>query len=210
MRITRRNRSSERNRSLGRDIAEAASARSVEGRVCGEGCIMKCSSCGSTRCQCACSPHCPQAARALSVDPDDYPIESAILPLVFEMKRLSMFSPCWSCEGHARPDGSLWKLPKVWFYCDSTVAVRLLADGLGALKQAGKLRTPWQVVVTFSDPDNPDTTFSLEPVTSPGSAIALRSLQDDVAEIARSLKTMIGTEARSLQREARDALAGKG
>lgn len=210
MRIKRRNRSPEESRLLSQDIAAAASAAGVAGRVCGAACTMKCPQCGSTGCQCTCSPRCPGAARALSVDPDTYPIESLILPLVFEMKRHGVFTPCWSCEGHTRPDGSLWKLPRVWFYCDSTVPVRLLADGLGALKRAGKLRAPWQVVVTFSDPDNPDTTFSLEPVTSPGSSIALRSLQDDLAEIARSLKAMIGTEASSLQREARDALSGKG
>lgn len=207
MRITRRGPSKDRSISLGRDIAAAAAARAVDGRVCGDACAKRCAQCGSMRCQCSCSPRCPDAARALSVDPQRYPIESAILPLVYEMKRLGLFVPCWSCEGHARPDGTLWKVPRVWFYCDSMVHLRLLTDGLGRLKHAGTIKSPWQVVVTFSDSDNPETTFSLEPALQPGETVSLRALQDDVSAIARSLQSMINVEARSLERETRAARA---
>ena len=207
MRLGRSNRSSDRACRLSSEIKKVALAKGVEGRVCDD-CAIKCPHCGSMACQCMCSVHCPEAPRALSVDPDRYPIELAILPLVFEMKRLGMFRPCWSCEGHLRPDGSLWKMPRVWFYCDSMVQLRLLSDGLNHMANAGCLRAPWRIVVTFSDPDNPETTFSLEPALSHDREISLPALQKDVAEIARSLHAIMTKEARDLQWEARKDLAG--
>jgi hypothetical protein len=207
MRIERRKRSLDRVRQLGSEIAEATSATGIEGRVCRESCTIKCPQCGSMTCQCMCSAHCPGAPQALSVDPEQHPIEAAIMPLVFEMKRLGMFQPCWSCEGHLRPDGSLWKLPRVWFYCNSMVHLRLLSDGLNRIENAAGLSTPWRIVVTFSDPDNPETTFSLEPALSHGGEISLSALQRDAAEIARSLQAIMPKEARTLQRDARKVLA---
>ena len=82
MRIERRDRSFDRNRWLGSEIAEAAACTGVEGRVCGDRCTRQCSQCGSLACQCECSPDCPDAPRALSVDPDQHPIEPAITPRV--------------------------------------------------------------------------------------------------------------------------------
>ena len=210
MRIERRDRTMERNRQLGADIAEAAFTKGVDGRVCGEQCILKCSQCGSSTCQCDCAPECPEAPRALSADPDRYPVEPGITPLVFEMKRLGLVRPCWSCEGHLRPDGSLWKVPAVWFYAKSLVHVRLLASGLERMRHAGKLSVSWRIAVTFSDPDNPETTFSLEPVRAFDNEPSLPALRNDVAEIARSLHGMMTGEARTLQRDAGKALAGNG
>lgn len=103
------------------------------------------------RVPCSCSDGCPTALLTFSVYPYRYPIEPAIPPLVFEMKRLGMFSPCWSCEGHLSCVASISKLPKLWFYCDSTVYLRLLATGVNNLKHAGRLQSPWQIAVTFSD-----------------------------------------------------------
>jgi len=182
------------------EIAEAAFAKCIEGRVCGESCAIKCEKCGSASCQCMCSPDCPEAPEHLSSDPNNYPIEGGIAPLVYEMTRLRMFRPCWSCEGHVRADGSLWKLPRVWFYCDSVVYVRLLADVVAKLQATAKLSASWQVVVNFSDPDNPDTIFSLEPVPLTGDKITLPMLQSDAGQIARSLKSLISEQARRVQR----------
>jgi len=207
MRIDRHRRAADQTRRLRTDITRAAFAKGVDGRVCGAGCTMECPKCGATGCQCACRPGCPQAPRQLSSDPENYPIEPAITPLVYEMKRLGMFRPCWSCEGHLGVDGALWKLPRVWFYCDSTAHVRLLADGVKELEMAGRLSTPWKVVVTYSDPDNPDTTFSLEPAPRSGERSTLTALRGDVARIAESLQTMISAQARKLQRQARTSLA---
>ena len=200
MRIKRRDASTDRTRQIQADLAEAVSADGIDGRICGEKCSFICPHCGSTACQCACSSDCEEACRAISADPG-LPIEPAILPLVFEMKRLGLFTPCWSCEGHLDPGGELWKMPRVWFYCPSATHVRLLTDGLKDLELTGALRARWQVVVTFSDADNPETTFSLEPALSAGRTLELSALQSDVPVIARSLEAMMNGQAAKLQKE---------
>lgn len=129
------------------------------------------------------------------------------MPLVYEMVRLGIFRPCWSCEGHVGNDGALWKVPRVWFYCDSVTHLRLLTDGLKDMHHAGALSASWQLVVTFSDRDNLDTTFSLEPTLPPDRLPPLPSLQKDVAAIATSLRNLITRQARDLQRDAGAALA---
>ncbi len=198
MRIRRLTRSRSRARKAGADISRMSALRRNAGRVCGKGCAFKCSRCGSTECQCRCSPMCPQAGRELSADPDRYPIEPGILPLVFEMKRLRLFEPCWSCEGHLAANDSLQKTPEVWFYCSSTIYLRLLRDALSLLRITGRLNAPWEVVVTFSDLDNPDTTFSLQPAAAPDRALSLPALRQDIGEIAKSLEGMMRDGARAL------------
>jgi hypothetical protein len=183
-------------------IAEAVAPKGVAGRVCGEGCTIKCPQCGSTGCQCRCSPACPEAPRELSSDPVYHPIEPGIVPLVFELKRLALFDPCWSCEGHTRADGQVLKVPRVWFTCASMVHVRLLSSAVARLHAGAKLHYAWQIVVTYSDPDNPYTTFSLEPAPSPDADLSLSRLQADAAAIARSLQAVLSEEARHLQHEA--------
>lgn len=138
----------------------------------------------------------------MSSDPERYPLENCIVPLVFELKRLEAFHPCWSCEGHNRPDGSLWKLPRVWFYCESVIHLRVLADAVKALHVAEKLSVPWRVALTHSDNDNTDTTFSLEPNIE-GITVTLPALQRDVDTIAAHLRDVVFDEARKLSRQAR-------
>lgn len=208
MRIKRHNSTAAQTDRYRSDLADAAAAKGIAGRVCGEECALVCPHCGSTACQCLCSPACENAPRALSVDPN-MPIEPEIAPLVFEMKRLGLFTPCWSCEGHLGTDGTLWKVPRVWFYCDSTTHLRLLADGLKAMEISRKLSTPWQVVVTFSDTDNPATTFSLEPAVPAQGTADLSTLQRDVRTIALSLEEMISEQAGSL-RQAAEGTNGPG
>ena len=77
-----------------------------------------------------CRRDCAKAPARLSSDPDRFPVEEKIAPLVFELKKLGVFFPCWSCEGHNDPSGKLWKLPRVWFYADSVVHLRLLSDAI--------------------------------------------------------------------------------
>lgn len=203
MRIERGKRSPEAIRRFGEDVAEAAQAHGIEGRVCGAHCTITCPQCGSKACQCRCTPDCPEAPAKLSSDPEAYPVEGAAVPLVFEMRRLGIFRPCWSCEGHLDPSGKLWKLPAVWFYCDSFVHVRLLGAGLARLSTAGKLKAKWQVVVTFSDPDNIETTFSLEPREPLPPGIGLKELRADIAAIARELQALMNDQARGLKGTAR-------
>jgi len=199
MRIRRRALSESQAELLNSDIGTAITAKGVEGRICGEACTMKCPSCGSMQCQCKCSPYCPEAPRKLSSDPERHPIEPLIAPLVFEMKRTGFFEPCWSCEGHNAPDGSLQKPPRVWFNCSSMVHVRLLANSIASMSANKVLRHPWHLVVTFSDADNPETTFSLEPKLAEGQLPPLAELQSDVSVLVRSLQFSMRDEARSLQ-----------
>jgi hypothetical protein len=126
----------------------------------------------------------------MTSDPN-FPIEDGIAPLVFELGRTGVFEACWSCEGHNDPDGNLWKIPRVWFYCDSVVQVRVLADVLKNLEIDELTTAPWQVRLTFSDHDNPATTFSLEPVISPDARFTLEDLQGDIRVITQFLYSMM-------------------
>lgn len=132
-----------------------------------------------------CHRYCPAAPRRLSSEGEDSPVEPLVAPLVFELKKLGVFYPCWSCEGHADQTGKLRNIPRVWFYADSVVHVRGLADAANRLLNARRLSARWQVVLTHSDPDNPDTTFSLEP--EPAADSSLQSLQGDLRVMAEEL-----------------------
>jgi hypothetical protein len=55
------------------------------------------------------------------------------------------------------------------------------------------------VVVTYSDPDNPDTTFSVQP-SQQDRTIPLDALRTDVGEVARSLDSMMREGADTLRR----------
>lgn len=172
----------------------------LQGRVCGALCDKKCPECGSSGCQCACSPDCPDLPRVLSPEPDLYPIEEAIAPLVFEMKRTGIFTPCWSCEGHLSPNSAaLWKIPQVWFYCDSVVHLRLLAEMLSQLKIDKVTQAQWEIAVGFSDANNPDTTFALRPQMKPDHGYSLWQLQADAAALAKNLESALAQKAEKLQ-----------
>ena len=131
----------------------------VVGRVCGGVCTMQCTECGSQKCACMCRPSCPRAPYYLSSDPEHFPIEPAILPLVFAMRRGGLFHPVWSCEGHLGRAGELWKRPAVWFCCAAISHARVLADSLFAMYHERRLTTRWQVSLGYSEPANLQTTL---------------------------------------------------
>ena len=96
-----------------------------EERPCRD-CERLCLQHGSTTCTCGCNFACPDAPIALTSDPDRYPIEPRILPLVFELNALKVVQPCWSCEGHNGLSEEVQKLPSVWFYVDDIVCAEVL------------------------------------------------------------------------------------
>lgn len=145
-----------------------------------------------------CNRYCPEASVMLSSEPD-YPLEPNITPLVFELKRLGAFQPCWSCEGHNDKDGKLWKIPRVWFYADSMVHVRVLADAIAELYVTEKLLSRWEIALTMSDPDNADTSFSLQPNINEGE-LKLTDLQKDVDTIATLLRATVFEKGGKLSR----------
>ena len=132
----------------------------------------------------------------LSSDPEHHPVEAGILPLVFALRCLRVYEPCWSCEGHDDAAGGLPRLPRVWFYCRSLVYPRLLSELLADLQRAKALKARWQVRLTFSALDNADTAFSIEPQLDPLAAPALRVLQADALTIASELENGIKARAR--------------
>lgn len=149
-----------------------------------------------------CYRFCPSAPRVLSSEKDADPVEPLIAPLVFELKRLAVFHPCWSCEGHNDDAGNLLKIPRVWFYADSVVHLRVLANAVAGMHGARMLSTCWQVAVTHSDNDNPDTTFSLEPAAD-GGGKSLQELQRDARVIADNLEPRFREAGASLLQPAR-------
>ena len=136
-----------------------------------------------------CSRYCAHVSRRLSSAPSDYPLEPQVAPLVFELKKLGVFHPCWSCEGHADFAGNIWKLPRVWFYAHSVIHLRCLGDAVNELYTARRLASRWAVVLTYSDPENLDATFSLEQESGDG-GITLAALHHDLDIMAGNLETM--------------------
>ena len=109
--------------------------------------------------------------------------------------------PFRSCAGLGGADGALWKIPRVWFYGRSVVHLRVLADALEERHLDRRLSVPWRVVLTFSDGDNADTTFSLEPSPA-ASRPPLAASQRDIDTIAGHLRDVVFDEARKLSRNA--------
>ncbi len=145
-----------------------------------------------------CHRGCPDVCLALSDAPEEYPLEAIIAPLVYELQRLDGVHPCWSCEGHER-FGELWKLPQVWFYADQQIHLRVLADVVTTLNLKCALHAEWEVVVTYSDPDNPETTYALRPKQNQAVSV-LTDLQADVACLAEAVVGLCRAQARNLRR----------
>ena len=123
-------------------------------------------------------------------------------PLVFELKKLGVFHPCWSCEGHAIVIGKLRKMPRVWFYADfGRPYPRSWPKRWERLGNARRLSSRWQIVVTHSDADNPDTTFSLQPEPAPETSLG--SLQGDLRALADELGRPFWHESDALAAQAR-------
>ena len=137
-----------------------------------------------------CSRLCPDVPRKLSSDPDKHPLEPLIAPLVYEIQRLKVFQPCWSCEGHDGPDGALWKVPRVWFYCESLFHLRALAAAIRQMELDRSLHANWQVVMVSLDQKSPDCCFSLEPAGLEPT-LSLEELRADITVIAARLHDMV-------------------
>ena len=148
--------------------------------------MMPCACSGSINCTCGCHSGCSHAPKGLSSDPAKFPIEPAIVPLVYALTSLRVYQPCWSCEGHYDMTGSLGKLPRVWFFSKSVVYTDVLTQFLSLLKTAKKLTADWQVSSVYWGHDL-ESTFSLEPRLQVGDPPTLAELQEDVERIAENL-----------------------
>lgn len=193
MKIERRKKSNNRASRFREDIGDILDGESDRAPVCAPDCPV------ATLANC--SRHCADVPRMMSSEGEEYPLEDHIAPLAYELKRLGVFHPCWSCEGHNGPDGKLWKKPQVWFYCSSVVHVRVLANAVAKLHRTRNLSVHWRVALTFSDDDNADSTFSLEPKLDSEQPL-LTTLRRDINTITEHLREEVIVEARKLSRMA--------
>ena len=169
---------SDRKNRVAQEVRRAHSLGPLPDPVC-------CANCADYRPTKSCHRYCAAAPRRLSSEGERSPVEPLVAPLVFELKKLGVFHPCWSCEGHADQEGRLRKIPRVWFYADSVVHLRGLSEAIDRLFNRQRLSTHWQIVLTYSDAGNPDTTFSLEP--QPEAPDCLGALQADLRVMADEL-----------------------
>ncbi len=146
----------------------------------------------------ACSRDCPEAAQTLTSD-KEFPVERGILPLVFELRASRVFQPIWSCEGHCDAAGDLFRTPSVWFCCEQTSHVRVLADALADISTKDGLSTSWRLALCCPGHTSPLTIFSLEPDVATKPSLAI--LHDDIARIASQLRPRISRLVRSLRTE---------
>lgn len=156
-----------------------------EMRPC-EGCCMPCSCSSSPVCACLCGPGCAQASVQMSSEGDRYPIEPKVAGLVFGFNCLRICPPYWSCEGHRAPDGSLQRVPQVWFYTRSLVYPRLIGDWLARLYFKKRIRSPWHVCVSYSE-SGLDTGFSIEPDLKVMAQVRLEELHQDMVVLSEAL-----------------------
>ena len=135
-----------------------------------------------------CSPACPYAKQQMSSEPEKYPIEEAILPLVYAFYSLRLLMPCWSCEGHNNGHGDIFKTPKLWFYTTHDFYPKLIAQYVSGLKGEGKLNNHWGVRILPFSQTMFTTTYSLEPLDINTNETNLASLQQDIKTIAQNLR----------------------
>jgi len=149
-------------------------------------CMTPCPCSDSVSCTCRCGPQCREAPVMLSSEGDKYPIEGKIVGLVFGINALRISPPFWSCEGHEFQDGSIRRIPQVWFYSRSLIYPRIFSELLDGLYSKKRIVNPWHICLAYSKNDI-DTSFSMEPnvknITNP----SLKSMQQDAKNISEDL-----------------------
>ncbi len=146
----------------------------------------------------ACSRQCPQAPFALTSDPE-FPIESAIAPLVFELKATRIFEPIWSCEGHHDDHGAILRKPSIWFCCEQLPHARFLAEAVSSLRIEARLSADGRVSLCSPGHSSEHTILALE--TDGATASPLAELQGDVSSMAQHLRPRMARLARKAQAE---------
>ncbi len=190
MRIDRPSRSIDDRQRKREALDQMAASIIRQGAVCQPNCSRAASQ--------SCNRNCQHISHTLTSDPERHPIEEGIAPLAFELKRLGVFWPCWSCEGHLAPDGSLLKKPGVWFYAESVCHLRILGECVSEMFYARKLTTPWNLSLGYSDTDNPETTVVLAPDCDTNTA-SLSFLHKDVNQIATNLENYVLRKIKNLR-----------
>lgn len=144
-----------------------------------------------------CSSTCDHASYALSEEPDRYPIEDHVVPLVFELTTMRLVQTCWSCEGHLDINGKIWKLPQVSFYSTKPIYSQLLCNYLARLFWRKKLNYPWEVVLTNYG-RTWDVTYTIKCDQSRIKNPDISLMHKDLLVMAENLSMSIKEDAKSL------------
>jgi len=144
-----------------------------------------------------CSAECEHASYALSEEPERYPIEQHVVPLVFELTSMRLVKTCWSCEGHLDIDGELWKVPQVSFYTTKPIYSQLLCNYLARLFWRKKLNYQWEVVLTNFG-RTWDVTYTIKCDMSRVKNPSISLMQEDLVNMAKDLSENIKEDARTL------------
>ena len=129
---------------------------------------------------------------------DAFPIEDRIAPLVYAFHQLNQCPPCWSCEGHLDLDGTIKRLPAVWFYASSQVFAGMIWEYVASLWLKKQTNASWRVVVAVTEPHGMEPAYSLEPEVPDGSSLTLAELQSDIDVIAQDLVSYMQDKTQDL------------
>jgi|TARA_R110002096_G_scaffold35765_1_gene100510 hypothetical protein len=135
----------------------------------------------------------------LSSEPDKFPIEAGIVPLVYVLADTGVIQTIWSCEGHLQPSGAeLWKTPQVWFCADDAVAAQLLSVALFDLRESLHC-SDWLLRLVPIE-RGLTSVYSIEPRLEKhqDGAGMLKLLREDVQTIAERLPSSLQGLAASL------------
>lgn len=133
-----------------------------------------------------CHWQCDDAPHALSTEPEKHPIEPHVLQVTFELSKLGLFQPCWSCEGHVDTSGKPYRQPQVVFYCANPVYALMLHEHIDLLHHGHHLHSRWHIGLT-SLGQKMGVTYVLEPSVQAGSEVSLTELQEDLQVIGNKL-----------------------
>ena len=139
-----------------------------------------------------CSMNCPAAPLQMSSDPDRFPIEKHVVPVVYSIYSLKLMMPCWSCEGHLDKSQNITKMPKIWFYSVSPFYAKLVSQVLSDLRQKRDLENDWIVRILPFSQSMFTLTYCIEPVKDLFTDYyELTSLQNDMLTIGEKLRSEV-------------------
>ena len=157
--------------------------------------IAPCSGCNQHE-PVSCTATCERAPGALSIDPEQYPIEPKVVGLVFEINTCRVLQTCYSCEGHFSDD-KLWKIPQVNFYSDAPIYVKLVLIQLDRLYLRKVLSYRWHIVL-IDMAQTLNLTYSIQPDLNNVQKHHLGKLQQDLKTISIDFHSELKTLARGL------------
>jgi len=143
-----------------------------------------------------CSIDCPEAAFKMSSEPEKFPIEEHVVPIVYAIYALRLLMPCWSCEGHENDEGQLIKAPKIWFYSVSPFYAKLIAQSLSTIRYKNKLHFEWSVKILPFSQSMFTLTYSMEPEIIANENFILQDLHEDMRMIGKYLDENVLSEAK--------------